>query len=527
MPRAPKLQRLTFSLLKEGRTREDALRDLNGVKPYVVSAIDADNHSLFVTSIPPHPPPWQTFLAPHVTGNLDGLSTASSAAVLLIERSGRLFAVTFGQGRHLLDSEAFEQDFGLRVVLNTVAPDQLKSVDARTIDDTPMHTRLDRSRDSSFSAFGLDVSRDLLRAVTGTPQDETLARRLTGSDALGLNTRAQVPELPALADRLLKAYEAEDYKARFDFIDYLRPEKQAGRLRELEEGLVNALRARKIDDVHLAAPEPIDWLDIGGFRFSTQSEDEDCDNDPRISEYLASRQGDELDLEFLKHDRMLAIRASDRQPQRDWPILRCIVYQVEVDGRLYVLSAGEWFRINLEFKERVYQDAENLKLLDGLPDADPGTDEDAYNLKAAEAIDAVCLDKKFVYDGGPDKMEICDILTRDGGLIHVKQRGSSSTLSHLFAQGVNCAERLLLDADFRSKARAVAESENPDFADVLPADRPDPQSYEVSFVVITRSDRNTPLTLPFFSVVSLRAAASRLQAYGFRVSVAAVREPPG
>lgn len=524
MPRAPKLQRLTISLLKEGMTRADALRDLNDVKSYVVSAIDADNDSLFVTSIPPHPPPWQTFLASHVTGSLDGLSTASSAAVLLIEGSGRLFAVTFGQGRHLLDPEAFEQDFGLKVVLNTVAPDQLKSVDARTIDETTMHTRRDVSRDSSLSAFGLDVSRDLLRAVTGTPQDETLARRLTGSNALGLNTRVQVPELPALAERLLKAYEAEDYKAHFDFIDYLRPEKQAWRLRELEERLVAALIELDIGDVHLAAPEPLDWLDIEGFRFSTQADDQDCDNDPRISEYLASREGEDLDLEILKRDRMLAIRASDSQPQASWQILRCIVYQVEVDDQLYVLSAGEWFRINLEFKERVYQDARNLTVLDGLPDADPGTDEDAYNLKAAEAINAVCLDKKFVYDGGPDKMEICDILTRDRRLIHIKQRGSSSTLSHLFTQGLNCAERLLQDADFRSKAREVVETENPEFADVLPVDRPDPQSYEVCFVVITRSNRDTPLTLPFFSVVSLRAAASRLQAFGFRVSVAAVHE---
>ena len=75
-------------------------------------------------------------------------------------------------------------------------------------------------------------------------------------------------------------------------------------------------------------------------------------------------------------------------------------------------------------------------------------------------MDALCLDKKFVYDGGPRKMEICDILTRDGGLIHVKHRGSSSTLSHLFTQGVNSAERLLQDADFRSRARAVVAAES-------------------------------------------------------------------
>ncbi|MBS1887125.1 MAG: hypothetical protein JSU06_08040 [Actinobacteria bacterium] len=42
--------------------------------------------------------------------------------------------------------------------------------------------------------------------------------------------------------------------------------------------------------------------------------------------------------------------------------------------------------------------------------------------------------------------------------------------------------------------------------------------------MITRSTRDTPLTLPFFSLVNLRAAARRLRAYRFKVSVAEVHE---
>src|SRR5262249_55434778 len=160
------------------------------------------------------------------------------------EAADRLFAVAFGQGRHLLDQEAYEHDFGLKVVLNTVAPDQLKSVDAKTIDETTVHTRRDLSRDSPFSAFGLDVSRALLRALTGTPDDESLAHRLTGSDALGLHSRTQLPDLPALAARLLERYEADDYKANFDFIDHLRVEKSAARIAQLQGLLITALATR-------------------------------------------------------------------------------------------------------------------------------------------------------------------------------------------------------------------------------------------------------------------------------------------
>jgi uncharacterized protein (TIGR04141 family) len=523
MARGPRLERLTISLLKEGMGRADAVRDTESVDSRVVAAIDPKEPSLFIAARPPHPPRWQAFLAPHVSGTLEGLFAASSAAVLLVAASGRLFAITFGQGRHLLDPDAYEQDFGLKVVLNSVAPDQIKSVDAKTIDETTMHTRLDRSRDSSFSAFGLDVSRDLVRAVTGTPRDETLAGRLTGSDALGINTRAQVPDLPALCERLLKEYESREYKTHFDFIDFLRPEKRADRIHELQDKLVAALVERNIDDVHLAAPEPVDWLEVAGFRFSTQPEGSDPDNDPRISVYLGSRGGDELDLNALKDDRVHAL-SGDGEISRSWQIYRCIVYQVEIGDELYVLSAGDWFRVSVDFKEQVYAYVQSLQSYEGLPDASHGTREDKYNVEAARAIDGLCLDQKLVFDGGPDRMEVCDVLTRDGGLIHVKHRGSSSTLSHLFAQGVNSAERLLSDPEFRRQARQRASEGDTAFSDVLPVDRPDPEDHEVTFAVITRSARDTPLTLPFFSLVSLRAAARRLQALGFPISVAAVQE---
>jgi uncharacterized protein (TIGR04141 family) len=523
MARKPRLQKLTMFLLKEGMTTVTALRATDAVSRHTVPAISTEADVLFVAASPPHAPAWSRFLTPHVAGNLDDLLTASSSAALIFEVAGRLFAVTFGQGRHLLDPEAYQQDFGLKVVLNTVEPTQLKSVDAKTIDETTLHTRRDVSRDSSFTAFGLDISRDLLRAVTGTPQDDTLAHRLTGADALGLWTRAQLPELPALAERLLRAYDSDEYKRNFDFVDYLRPEKRAGRLSELEHALVDALNARDIDDAHMAAPEVLDPLDLSGFRFSSQDTDE-LHPDPRISVYLDSREGDDITLESLKADRLIAVR-SDSETYRRWSVYRSLVYEVALKGDLYVLTGGDWFRINLDFKQRVYDEANALDRRTDLPPADPGTDEDAYNLKAAAALDAVCLDKKLVFDGGPDRMEICDVLTRDGGLIHVKQRGASSTLSHLFAQGVNSAERLLQDQEFRRQAREVVEREDASFADVLPRDRPhDPSAFDITFAVITRSNRQTPLTLPFFSVVSLRAAATRLRAFGFRVSVAEVHE---
>jgi len=521
-----RLQKLTISLLKEEHGRDDVLREMGKVTGHPIGSIDKTRDSLFTTSVPAHSPKWANYLDPHTPSDLKAaLYSASASAVLVLGASGRVFAVTFGQGRHLLASDNFVQDFGLKVVLNTVAPDQLKSVDAKTIDETTVHTRRDVSRDSSFAAFELDPSRDLLRAVTGTPRDSTLAHRLTGSDALGIQTREQVPDLPALAERLLEAYEDDTYKENFDFIDYLRPERNQARRHELNEALVEALQEREIDDVHLAAPETLDWLDIDGFRYRTPFESDRLDADPRISAYLDLYVDSEISLEQLKGDRLVAKRSSDEGIANDWPIYKCLVYQVELDEFLFVLSAGEWFRVDRDYRSRVEAEVEALTKCEDLPDADLGTDEDTYNKKAADALGALCLDKKLIYDGGPDKMEVCDVLTQDGRFIHVKLRGSSSTLSHLFTQGTNSAERFLTDAEFRQKARAMVTDIDPAYEDVIPLERPQNASdHEVTFAVVTRSERETPLTLPFFSVVSLRAAAQRLRAFGFPVTVAAVPE---
>jgi uncharacterized protein (TIGR04141 family) len=57
-----------------------------------------------------------------------------------------------------------------------------------------------------------------------------------------------------------------------DFIDFLRPERSPARVQALESKLLEALNGEQLVDIHLAAPEPLDWIDIDGFRFSTQSD---------------------------------------------------------------------------------------------------------------------------------------------------------------------------------------------------------------------------------------------------------------
>jgi len=525
MARKPRLRQFNFFLLKEDvSTPEDALRFDQELEILSITG----GATLAVKPRQSNPPWWVEFLRPYVEngGPLQDLFNSSTSAVVLLQSGGRIFALTFGHGRNLLDPVSFERDFGLKVVLNTVAPDQLKSIDARTFEDLTVHTRRDVSQASPIEAFGLDVSRDLVRAVTGRPRDETLARQVTGSDALSLRSRAQVPDLPALCERLLAAYRSDAYKERFGWIDQLRPVKDPAQVASLNGVLVHAIRERAIDDLHMAPPGPLDWARIEGFRLSTEPSDAELHSDPPISAYLDSLdEPQDIDMDRLKRDRVMAMGSDQGEVYETWSVYRCLVFEARLDERLYALSSGDWFSIENSFADEVTTFAETVPTLDiDLPDARRGMTEQQYNASTPGVADVLCMDRELVRVPGRGAIELCDLLSRNSQFIHVKRRGASSTLSHLFQQGLVSAELLFRDHAFRTEARNTVDALDSSFTAAVPQDRPGPQKCEVAYVVITRSNRSSPLTLPFFSLVALRTAVLQLQDWGYKVAVRAVHE---
>jgi len=132
-----------------------------------------------------------------------------------------------------------------------------------------------------------------------------------------MKTSARIPDLPKLAERLLETYNSDEYKQhrQFEFIDHLRPEKDPIVTSALEELLLEALRAEDLGDIHLAAPEPLDWSAMDGFRFSTQPTSVSLESDPRITTYLETKQDEELTKATLTSDKMFALSSTTNLPQ--------------------------------------------------------------------------------------------------------------------------------------------------------------------------------------------------------------------
>ncbi|HUP59468.1 MAG TPA: TIGR04141 family sporadically distributed protein [Thermoanaerobaculia bacterium] len=158
---------LSIFLIKEGISEENILEESHSpaVTPIQVGHIKG---TLYTESSPPHPPSWASFFGNAVSAETLALQTASASALLVVPMKNRTFAVAFGQGRHLIDLMSVDARFGLRVTLNSVSSDSIRSIDKKTFEGISTHTREQASKETSIGDFGLNVERDVVGAVTGT-----------------------------------------------------------------------------------------------------------------------------------------------------------------------------------------------------------------------------------------------------------------------------------------------------------------------------------------------------------------------
>ncbi|MCV7041345.1 TIGR04141 family sporadically distributed protein, partial [Mycolicibacterium moriokaense] len=84
-----------------------------------------------------------------------------------------------------------------------------------------MSTNTQASKSAELPTFGVDISRDILRAVTGEPRDQTFSKRIAPADSLVIGVKTTASELPAICDDLLTAFTADEYKTDFGWIDQL------------------------------------------------------------------------------------------------------------------------------------------------------------------------------------------------------------------------------------------------------------------------------------------------------------------
>lgn len=519
MPRrstGPRVRPLTIYLLKDTVSgARDAVDSPDQLRSFPVR-IGRRTAALFVKPSQVVKPAWIGFFEDHVDLSAVLLRSASSAAVLVLRVADHWFAVTFGYGRHLLRQGTWEPNFGLKVTLNSIADDSIRSIDRKSFDAIARHTREEASSAGSIEQFGLHVEEDLLRAVVGNPEDGTLGRRMAGMDALTVTAAVALPDLPRLLERYAGQWRKRRYLERYPWVDQIAEVRDKRQARDLDELLVDRLASGVLDHTWLSVPVPIDWSRVGGFCFS-MSERAEIHDDVHLAPFLESlRDPTSLSPETLRRKSVYCLDPDERHASERWTLYQCLYAEVREGDDVFLLSGGRWYRVARRFVQRIDRDVTLLQPTGHELPPYEHESEAAYNRAVArgEAEIALMDQKNIRYGGGASQIEFCDLFIRKRVMLHVKRYGGSSVLSHLFSQGVVSASLFLQDPEFRREVRKKLGHAH---RAGVPEGRPRPDRYEIGFAIVSRSAGD--LVLPFFSKVNLRNAARTLMGFGYGVTL--------
>ncbi|MGI2151228.1 TIGR04141 family sporadically distributed protein [Shewanella baltica] len=512
-------EKLSIYLARDGGKSDSEIIKLENAKPPIeLDLPETESSLLYIKKQPPKSvTPWTKLFTSdgQVDASQFGMSS-NVGAVFVVRISGATFILSFGTGFHLLKSEAIERDFGLKVTLNSVDPDKLRSLDKASYDHNPLNSRTQSSVDVDVFNLHLDSEMEMLYAVTGASLVEEFGSHVTGRDALTIAVEAKLTDLPKILSESIRRYRSK-LPAKFSWVENINRVRDLDEIDILDMELDQYLVDEKHDNFWLGEPEIIDWESQIGYSFDMYQ------RTPRyvilsFDDYLNYLNGTVPTVEMMKSN-VIHVNNSEYQSVKSWPVYRCLYAEIKFGSDHYILRNGVWYKINCDFVTAV---DEYLKDLDIHPFKFPLYTQDReedYNEHVFNTESNFCLmDKNNIKIGGPyDKLEHCDLIRNGNEFIHVKFYRSSSTLSHLFSQGFVAAEAFVKDSWYR-------EQLNPKLPTSIklsdPKARPNPSNYNIVYAIAT--EKKIPNDLPFFSKVTLKNSLKTLRALDYGVSLAKI-----
>ena len=477
------------------------------------------------------PPKWADFLE-LTEGQKRELNNRLPYGLVFVRAARRWFAVSFGLMHVKLDPLRFEERFGLRVVLNSVDPEKIRSADLRTPDENTMTRRSQTSRGSRQDAFLIDVERDIVHGLAGIPKDPGFALRVAGADALSIDKKMDIHLLQSTCAAVYAMSRRSDYKTHFSWIDNVRHLRSPKLRSELEakaiKSLDQALQGRYSGHLNLAFPVIYDPGQTNFIRYRGFGSTK-LYGDLEIAGYVAALKERRVSTYTAREFQNHTVREVDdagNDSGGKWRISDCLSFEAQHKGKIYVLSAGRWYEIASRLASNVETFFSNIPKYSGMPSAQPGDNEVIYNGRVRDtSTDLLCLDRKLIRPSGArTPIEACDFLSKSRHLIHVKDRTSSSRLSHLFSQGTVSSRVLITDGPardlLRRKIRGVETTSGlTGFSKLVPSRNGDfdPRKFTVVYAVLGTG--SSP-QLPFFSLVTLRQAVTEIRALGYQCSFA-------
>lgn len=302
----PKARSFSIYLLKDTFNAVNALKANTSLEAGVDATGLPEGAALYVLDNQPYTPWWAAYF-----GIQKPLRQASKGAIIFLQANARWFALCFGHVSHNLKDECYEYDFGLRVTLNCVDPDKLRSTDILEPSAAKrQRTQLPTAGDLTF--FDVDSDSTILKSLTGKVKDayQDFFKNATGSSNIRVSSAINSSGLTALCEKLLELYEDESFKTAFPEIQNISPVRDPTVIAQLNDNLVRAFRARE-QALALSVPDLLDFRDglWGSFAGARAGKVYDDIFLERYYEYLEEAGVDitAVDLDILKRHELLLV----------------------------------------------------------------------------------------------------------------------------------------------------------------------------------------------------------------------------
>jgi uncharacterized protein (TIGR04141 family) len=469
----------------------------------------------------PHEPPWVDVVRSSLqTPSLLSMDAQTPAGLLVVHRGNGTFVVTFGHAWQKLEDDWVEGDYGRRVALNSIRRDQLVEIRAEQV-FAKWHIANERApRASSVDEFGVEFERDLVGVLEGlTSESSVLGKSIRG----GISLRVKVPfsELNAVLDKSSTLFASDDYKKvwpEVDNVSSISDQLQIDKLNlALDADLASGQAQKKIAMFTPAYKRddgsPVDSYVFGPLLKSAARRPY-LMIDSWIS-FLASRQRASSVTEAKNTPIHLLDESQDEI--RTVSAFQCFGYELMLDGRVYVLSAGIWYEVNGKFLSSINSSVKGIlgpKV--PLPSWNQVESEGEYNLRCAQNPAFLFFDARNIhFGGGQSKFEFCDLLhLKSRTLYFAKIPSKSSGMSHLVEQVRRTAELFFsIDNGYRKELLKVFTKHHPHVDTSWLASKPRNGDWNLCLVSLGKQ----AMQLPFFGRCGLRRAYKDLRERGHEV----------
>lgn len=454
----------------------------------------------------------------------------------------RFFVLTYGHTYHYLHDDAYEYDFGLRTTLNTLDPDKIKSTDILSPENAKWE-RIQSSVNASWTFFDFHQDESIVKKLHGAVKKEygEIFKNVTGSASFKFNSSKQPHELKELCSKLWNIYQSNAYETSFPDLQGIVPVKDPSLILELNNKLIEGFH-EKSDKLFLTIPSIINSEKSYAYYYSGLGKNEKEYDNINIDDYFQyvndkgrriisdknisqqqitwKKLASKIDVNLLK-SHQLNLKTEDGSVINSFSIYKCILFDCEFEQAHYHLCDGLWYKIETDFIVKL------KSILDPIFVTNPylldcqWKDEGEYNQEVSKHNKWECLDTKNIAPAKSKQVEPCDMLSCLNNTVqfyHLKISNKSSSLSHLFNQGLNSIELIRSENEAKANLKRLIPT---DMHTII-----DNGDYEIIYGIIINPKRVTEKSdaLPLFSKISLMRTLRLCQLWNIKCSVVLIKD---